>query len=857
MNGLDLMGVAVDLGFPLALYALILVPVFLLVALRSRYALSPGRRRLATVARVIAVVLAVLALADLRFGWSTERLAVAAVVDGTDGIAPEERSRVISDVAALATGNPDVTFRLPPPGPRPIDGPDAATELMARLATLPTDRVRRVLVATDGRDPEHRLESAIERAHASGAEVSILPIGGSPTVDGLSLAHLEVPRLVRAEETQDVAITLWSDSERDVPLEVFLDGRSVATHVHHATAGDSTARVAVRFPTEPGMHELEVAASAPGSGVSINDRSRSLVEVLPKPRVRIYRPAGEEPILAGVLRDAGMEVEIAAPSEAFTDVASYDRFALVITDEVELNDFSERAHETLRAWIEDEGGGWINVTGNRPVRSTPRSLRRIEPIGPPPAPPEPRPLELVIVIDHSSSMGGGPMSAARNAGVAAVQSVMRRPDSLVGLVGFSGAADIVMSPVPVAGASQIINRIRAIQAEGGTNIADAIRAANRVMGRDPRYIHHVVLISDGESDPPAAIAAAMSLAGRGVSISCITIGPASTLLAEIARIGRGRYHSTNSGGNLTSLVLSEANFRTPPAARNTVFRPRERTHLSMFDGIAFSEAPSITGHALSTLRPGATEVLSATEGMPLLAHWHRGLGQVASFTTSSNGAWVDAFRLWGGYRPFWAAFARGMLRTRPIEPPRIHIERDPIDADRRIVTVVSPFTESDVVPVARLHRSRTETVPLELVARGPGIFQAEVPLGFTMLVDARLPIDPEPTAAAGDERPFDEELIRFGPDRVALERMAGLGGGALLESPAAILTTPGEAWVMQALRIPLLGLALLFYLVSLLLLRLPDRTITTVSAEEPTRTSVVPSTRVSRPPGPPSRKEAA
>lgn len=277
----------------------------------------------------------------------------------------------------------------------------------------------------------------------------------------------------------------------------------------------------------------------------------------------------------------------------------------------------------------------------------------------------------------------------------------------------------------------------------------------------------------------------------------------------------------------------------------------------MFDGIAFSEAPSITGHALSTLRPGATEVLSATEGMPLLAHWHRGLGQVASFTTSSNGAWVDAFRLWGGYRPFWAAFARGMLRTRPIEPPRIHIERDPIDADRRIVTVVSPFTESDVVPVARLHRSRTETVPLELVARGPGIFQAEVPLGFTMLVDARLPIDPEPTAAAGDERPFDEELIRFGPDRVALERMAGLGGGALLESPAAILTTPGEAWVMQALRIPLLGLALLFYLVSLLLLRLPDRTITTVSAEEPTRTSVVPSTRVSRPPGPPSRKEAA
>jgi len=854
--------VTFDLGFPLALWALILVPVFVLAAMWSRYALSPQRRRWATFTRCVAVALAVLALADLRFGWSTERLAVAAVIDGSGGIAPEERARVTSDLAAMASTRSDVTFRLPAEGPRPISGPDVATELTARLATLPTDRVRRVLVATDGRDPEHRLESAIERARATGAEVSILPIGGSPAVDALSIARLDVPRLVRAEETQDVAITIWSDRDVDVPLEIFLDGRSVATHTHSAEAGDSTARVAVRFPTEPGVHELEVAASSPGGGVSVNDRWRSLVEVLPKPRVRIYRAAEGEPILASVLRDAGMEVEIAAPSDACTTVSAYDRFALVITDEIELNDMGEAAQEALRSWVEEEGGGWINVTGNRPVRSTPRTLRRIEPIGPPPAPPEPRPLELVIVIDHSSSMGGRPMSDARNAGVAAVSSVMRRHDSLVGLVGFSGSADIVMAPVPATGAGQITGRIRSINAEGGTNIADAIRAANRIMSRDPRYIHHVVLISDGESDPPAAIAAAMALAGRGVSISCITIGSASSLLSEIARIGHGRYHSTGSGGgNLTSLVLSEANYRTPPASRNSTFRPRESTHLAMFDGVSFSEAPSITGHALSTLRPTATEVLSATEGMPLLAHWHRGLGQAASFTSSTTSSWTDAFRLWGGFRSFWAAFARGMLRTRPIEPPQITIERDPIDGSRRIVTVVSPFTESDVVPVARMSRSRTDSVPLELVARGPGVFQAEVPVGFTMLVNARLPIDPEPTAAAGDERPYDEELIRFGPDPVGLLRMAELGGGTVLDTAGAILEGEGEAWVMQPLRIPLLIAAFFFYLVSLLLLRLPDRSINLVSAEEPGRTSVVPSTRVSRPPGPPSpresRKEAA
>jgi hypothetical protein len=169
--------------------------------------------------------------------------------------------------------------------------------------------------------------------------------------------------------------------------------------------------------------------------------------------------------------------------------------------------------------------------------------------------------------------------------------------------------------------------------------------------------------------------------------------------------------------------------------------------------------------------------------------------------------------------------------------------------------------ESDVVPLVRLFRGRGEPSALEVIARGPGIFQAEVPVGFTMLVDARLPIDPEPTAAAGDERPYAPELSRFGPDRGALERMAELGGGAVWSAPSEVLAARGEAWVMQPLRIPLLLAALLAYLVSLLLLRLPDPTITTVSAEAPGRSSVVPTTRLSRPPSTPSprpsSKEAA
>lgn len=836
-------------GFVLALYGLVAVPLVVLLALRSKFLLSPRRRIMATTTRALAVALIVLAIADLRVGWPTDDLAVATAIDSSDGIAPEERAALRASMTQLEASRPDVTFAHAPPLRRGEPEPSVASALGAATATLPRDHVRRVVVATDGRDEDGALASAVAAAREDGIEVSVLPIGERPAIDLVSIARLDAPRLVHAEETVDVAPTIFASREADVHLEAFLDGASVATGDHHA--GDSDARLSVRFPTEPGVHELEVAASAPGDAVSVNDRWRALVEVLPKPRVLIFHDAGGgEPTLVATLRDAGMEVEVRTPQAAPTTAAGYDRFALVVSDEIELGDYTDVQQTALRSWVEDEGGGWIRVTGGRPVRSTPRTLREIEPIGPPPAQPEPRPLELVIVIDRSGSMSGTPMAQARNAAIAAVHAL--RLDARVGVVAFSGQADRTLAPQPMGQSTQVIDFIRSIDADGGTNIAAAVQAANQIMSHDDRYIHHVVLISDGESEPQSAIAASTALAGRGVSISTITIGSYSSLLAEIARIGRGRYHVTSSGAGLASLVVSEAMARQPPAQRQTTFVAREQTHLTMLDGVEFTAAPPLTGHALSTLKPGATMALTATEGMPLLGHWHRGLGQVATFTSATSGAWSDGWRSAPIFRRFWTSLARGMLRHRTIEPPRIIVEHDPAHADRRVVTVVSPFPFEDPAPVARIVRGREEPAELPLEIVGPGVWQTSVPAGFTFLVDARLPLDPEPTSAAGDETPYDPELARFGPDRASLERLASLGGGQLITAPADALAAPGEAFVRMPMRLPLLFAALLVYLLSLLLVRMPDRAVASASLpERSSRVPMPPRGRTSNAPPPP------
>ena len=331
---------SLTVGFVLALYGLIAVPLVVLLALRSKFLLSPRRRVLAIATRALAVAFVVLAIADLRIGWPTHELAVATVIDASDGIAATERTALRQSMTQLAASRPEVRFARVVTPARGEPEPSVASALGAATATLPRDHVRRVIVATDGRDDDGTLASAIAAARADGIEVSLLPIGDRPSIDLVSVAALDAPRLVHAEETVDVAPTIFASRECDVRVEAFLDGASVASADHHALAGDSNARLTVRFPTEPGVHELEVAVSAAGDAVSVNDRWRALVEVLPKPRVLIFHDAeGTEPALVATLRDAGMEVELRTPQEASANVDGYDAFALVIADEIELGDF--------------------------------------------------------------------------------------------------------------------------------------------------------------------------------------------------------------------------------------------------------------------------------------------------------------------------------------------------------------------------------------------------------------------------------------------------------------------------------------------------------------------------------------
>lgn len=814
------MGLDLTVGWPLALSGLIAAPLLVLLALRSRFPIGPKRRAAVIATRVLTAALLVLAMADLRLGLPTDELAVATVIDGTPSVTVPDRERVQQQLAELRAENDDVAWvdATSPAAVRP------STDVSVGVALLPRDRVRRMIVATDGRDRGADLGAAIAAAHRAGVEVSVVPMGDEPPMDLVSVTGLSVPRMIRAGDRIDVGVELHAARDANVSLTMALDGEEVGRTDAVARRGDSSASIGVEFPEDEGVHELTVALSAAGDVVPQNDVWRSLVRISPKPRVRIlYDPENGPPLLSQVFDEGGMRVEATPITAAPLALSELQDVNLVIVDEADPGDLTEVQQQVLRDWVEDEGGGLISATGTNPVRRTPRIFREMEPITIPPAIPEPRPLELVLVIDRSSSMSGIKMMQARNAAIAAVRAL--RQDARAGVVAFSGGADRVMAPVGMDQRDDLIQFIGGIHASGGTNIAAALGAANAVMSNDPRYIHHVILLSDGVSSPQPALAAATVLAGRGVSISAITIGPRNDLMAQIAQIGRGRYHVTNSAGSLPSLFVREAQYRQPPAHRRSSFEPRVVTHLAMLEDVDLESAPQLGGHALAGLERGATMVLSTPDRRPVLAHWHRGLGQVATWTSATSGAWADGWRGWDGYRAFWVAMAEGMLRTRPVDPPQIRLAPHPLLDGVQVATVLAPTLESDPAPLVRIFRAPGEGEPLELFERGPGVWQSEILADGGFLLDARMPGDERPTVAVGHDRPYDPELSLFGTHRAELERLAAAGGGEVLDELGAIVGAVDEESVMRSLRTPLLAAALLMYLLGLLLLRLPDHSV--------------------------------
>ncbi|MCA9872581.1 MAG: VWA domain-containing protein [Anaerolineales bacterium] len=162
------------------------------------------------------------------------------------------------------------------------------------------------------------------------------------------------------------------------------------------------------------------------------------------------------------------------------------------------------------------------------------------------------PVYVALVIDRSGSMSGQPIIEARNAASDFVDLMNLDPDletgsDAVAVVAFDDFAQLLTPFSTERG--QVIGDIQGIQDGGGTAIDAGLSLAAQQFLLTPPPVGTeslIILLSDGQSNPDAAIAAADQAKRQGIRIVTVALGDADRdVLSQIASSAADAYETSD------------------------------------------------------------------------------------------------------------------------------------------------------------------------------------------------------------------------------------------------------------------------------------------------------------------------
>ena len=141
-----------------------------------------------------------------------------------------------------------------------------------------------------------------------------------------------------------------------------------------------------------------------------------------------------------------------------------------------------------------------------------------------PAPPQPRPLDLWLLLDRSSSMRHqGKLALLKETVLETLRHL--QPTDRVGMVAFDDRAEILLPLTPVQERNVFLRALGKIRLQGATEMAHALRTVDRALERHtgPTVVW---ILTDGRTygDEPAALRIARQWARRGVICDAFGLG---------------------------------------------------------------------------------------------------------------------------------------------------------------------------------------------------------------------------------------------------------------------------------------------------------------------------------------------
>ncbi|MBI5959186.1 MAG: VWA domain-containing protein [Chloroflexi bacterium] len=676
---------------PNALFLLALLPVLAFVGWPR---LSYRRRRdvAGLVIRLILVTLLIIGLAGPQIERAADKLAVVFLVDVSDSVSPAVQSAAVQyvraaadvmgekDQAAVIVFGSDALVEIPITdrlelvqlGSDPIRlNTDLAEALRLGLALFPADTAKRMVVLTDGKQTVGDAEEVARLAAATDVQIDYVFLGPGEVDQAaagpeIMISNVDVPSSVNEGERFNVTVSITSSrANSQAEVRVMSGGRIIHRREVELPSG-TTNVVFESIAPSAGFVDFHVIVEPRSADTFYqNNQLSAFTQVSGPPRVLLVASDEREIAdLRSVLEESGLQVDVQGPRDLPVGLAPLSSYDSIVMANVSAADLTQDRMAYLQAYVRDLGGGLVVIGGPNsygvggyfqtpleetlPVEMRIRDQERI---------PQ---LTMLFVIDRSGSMevaGGSGVSNLELAKEAVARSFdLLNDNDRTGVLSFDVSAYYVIDIQEVGDTvhrQQLRATIGTLRPGGGTNIYQGIRSADEVLSTDPSDLKHIILLTDGGSDP-SGIAAAVGrmYQNYGITTSVIAVGQDyARWLQDVAVAGNGQFHLVYDVSTIPAIFTAETMLATRSYIFEEDFFALLNARHPIMEGL--DSTPQLKGYVATSPKETATVILRGPEDDPILAAWQYGLGRAVAFTSDATSRWAVNWLPWDGYADFW------------------------------------------------------------------------------------------------------------------------------------------------------------------------------------------------------------
>jgi uncharacterized membrane protein len=664
-----------ELTYPVFLYGLILLGVVGLTYWWSLVDLSRFQQRLLLGVRVTIFVLLILTLAGLTLRYPVHSTYFVFLIDESRSIDADAKRFVnefMENVKTSAGTIPYTTVAFAGTPKLSIENSktdnidwknetDISSALKPAMALVPPDYLPHLVLLSDGNETKGNV---LETVLANNVPVSTILL---PSVDApeVQLSEIRVPAQVSQGEPFYIDVVVQSNRKTEGKISVFRGDFKVIEEVQSLETGENIFRFR-QTVEDQSQRKFTAIIESTDDTITENNTATGIVFAGGKPRILLLESEPDTVFdFAAALREQDIDIEIRPADGIPQTLDEWEQFEAVILSDIPVAAFSLQQMNLLRNYVRDLGGGLLMLGGGQSFGlggyyNT--SLEEILPVRCDFEKEKEKPsLAMCLVIDSSGSMENEKIELAKDAAKSVVELLTAR--DFVSVIAFDSKPQIIVPIQNVISPAAIGSAIGKINAAGGTNIYPAILEAFEQLNRTSAKLKHVILLTDGKSEPGDFETLVRRMVDARITFSTIGIGDADIdLLKRLSDIGQGRFYPCQDPLAIPQIFARETMTASKSAIKETPFVPVILMADDLLAEIAVETMPPLLGFVVTNSKPSSRFVLATESGEPLLVWWRYGLGISVSFTSDVKNRWAAEWLTWQEFSKFWSQVIRHSMR---------------------------------------------------------------------------------------------------------------------------------------------------------------------------------------------------